>query len=379
MRTVDLPADFDRIRDEIECQLHAVKARGAKAELLEVDDPHSLDGPRLVQAMDAVREVRDRTMREIGAGLMNPQLLREDRAVEAWMRLRKHALALHPIYVAGEHGTLGSGVTPTSLRQCEIGGRPPADILVELIGAERAQARLQAYDHFLTSPYTEWASYLMQGTLDGRAIRTRALAAAGLLGESLSARTAPVTMASLACGAAGPAVDILADLHARGVAVDGLTMLDRDPLALAVASEVTNQRDPGVPVRLLLNDLVDLERFEAIDLAAVLGPESMTAVEMLGLFEYLPDQLAVSLLQHVAAALEPGGLIVFANMLTPRPEQDVFEHVIQWPSLFQRRADQVLDLIEAAGFSPAQTHFVIPEGDLVYQIVLIDTAERRAR
>ncbi len=88
MRTVDLPADFDRTRDEIECQLHAVKARGAKAELLEVDDPHSLEGPRLVQAMDAVRDVRDRTMREIGAGLMNPQLLREDRAVEAWMRLR---------------------------------------------------------------------------------------------------------------------------------------------------------------------------------------------------------------------------------------------------------------------------------------------------
>ncbi len=213
----------------------------------------------------------------------------------------------------------------------------------------------------------------LQGHRDARAIRTRAIAATELILERSSRWQDPTRIASLACGAAHPVARMSEELKDRGIQVASVSLLDRDPLALAAGRSVMTQEAPDLPLNIFLTDLLDLEQLRAVDLRPQLGTASQQVVEMLGLFEYLPDMMAVDLLRRVREVLAPGALVVFANMLQPRPGQDSFEHVIQWPALFQRSIPELADIVLSAGYPMEQLTVVVPD-DFVYQVALIDTA-----
>ena len=85
----------------------------ARVRCLRFPDPGNEDGaPEMYRAWLA--PLLARTMDEITAGRPNPDVLLDDRealGVHTWMSLRKHAIALHPIYNAPGLTVLGDGLT----------------------------------------------------------------------------------------------------------------------------------------------------------------------------------------------------------------------------------------------------------------------------
>lgn len=315
------------------------------------------------------------TMRALNAGLPNPDLLLDEDVapgIAAWMALRKQAIALHPLYAAPDLDVLGGGLTMSDLDEPLDDGTVPFEALADIVGAAGAARVRERYRRFLDEPVNESSKVLLFHSLDSRAIRWRAEAATVLTREAAADWTSDVTAVSLACGAAGPLARLVDGLVADGHTVAAMHLLDRDPVALA-AGRVTARRhlDPSL-VRARVFDLVDLRDGTALPLTPVLEVHSAHLIDILGLFEYLPDATAVSLLKQARAVLRPDGVVVLANMVTGRPEQNVLSHVIQWPSLIQRSVDDLLALIEAAGFDATRaTIATAPSHESVYAVAAV--------
>lgn len=371
MSDVDMLACRAAITEEIV----SVSERGAKAELVDFVDPYRSEGEEALLARDLIDRARAETAAALRTGARNPQVLRngiDGPGTAHWLDLRKSAMALHPLYEAGSWEWMGAGVTMADINRAFPGGEFPVEILARAIGEVAAARTVARYEAFLGVRARDAPLRFMRGCLDACAIRSRASAAAMLVAERSARWNRPIRLTSLACGAAKPIARVAADLHNHGQSVETLTLLDRDPLALAAGRAVAEAMSCEVPVHVVLSDLLILRERRAIDVLAALNGQGQELIEMLGLFEYLPDRLAVDLLRRAGDALAPGGLIVLANMLTPRPEQDVFSDVIQWPAVIQRSMPDLLDLIEAAGFTSQSVSIVVPESELIYQIAAID-------
>lgn len=374
-----LVSDIDLLscRTALADALARVLARGAKAELVDFVDPCAYFGEDALAARDLIDRARAETSAALRSGEPNPLVLRsglDGSGSKWWLDLRKSAIALHPLYEAGRWDFMGDGVTMDDISRPFPWGATPEQERTKAVGAKGTQRALAKYRAFLNVPVADAPLAFMRACLDAAAIRSRAAAASFMVTERLDRWDGrAVRMASLACGAAKPIARMSTEIIDRGYEVESLTLLDRDPLALAAGRAVAEAAAPNLPVDVVLSDLLVLSEMRAIDLLSVLEGRRQDVVEMLGLFEYLPDPFAIDLLRRAGAGLRENGLIVFANMLTPRPEQDVFTDVIQWPAVIQRSMDDVLDLVEAAGYPPHSVSIVVPEGELIYQIVVIDT------
>ena len=154
------------------------------------------------------------------------------------------------------------------------------------------------------------------------------------------------------------------NLGQRGHNFEEVILLDQDPMALATANALAESNDVQAKVTLHLGDLLN------DNLTDKIAPHSVDVVDLLGLFEYIPDDnrighWASALLSKVKDIVRPGGYIVFGNMLNERPQQQFFRGVVKWPPLQQRTVEAVSNIVEAAGFSCNDLQARIPsEGGL---------------
>lgn len=341
----------------------------------DVVDVHALNAGVQLSADVLVSELEALTVEALGLGLPNPQLLFDvDRfpAASAWLALRKHAIALHPLYEAGEVTTLGEGLDWSDFTSPLVGDADAVELLSRSIGPDRASLIADRYRTFLDQEIDPAWRLLIQGCADARGIRLRAAAARTMLRDRAPRwRDSPVRLVSLACGAAGPVASFAEELTDDGVTVGEVVLIDRDPMALAAARSIARRRTTA-PVSIALVDLVDLPSGSAVDLT---GPArgSADVIDLLGLFEYLPDPVAVDVLRRAREIIRPaGGVVVLANMLRDRPQQVMFEHVVQWPALIQRSTAEVVRLIVAAGWESDAITTLIPD-DCVYAVFALDT------
>jgi hypothetical protein len=117
-------------------------------------------------------------------------------------------------------------------------------------------------------------------------------------------------------------------------------------------------------------DLFDRRRRRAIDLVELMDrPPDL--IEMLGLFEYLPDRLAVDFLVRCRDAITRGGAVILANMLPDRPQQTFFQHLVQWPRLRRRSVADLRRLVASAGWPLERLRIVVPAREDVYQVALL--------
>jgi SAM-dependent methyltransferase len=246
-------------------------------------------------------------------------------------------------------------------------------VLEAVLGAERAGRIARRHEAFCDAPMTDAGRLFMRGAMDPMAIRQRAIVTAQMIAARQGRWSGDVQIASVACGAAGPVAQIAAGIDGPGIESIGLTLLDRDPMALAAAQVIAREDLPAATLRSQLVDLVDMQSCRAVDLKPMAG-DGWDVVDVLGLFEYLPDALAVDLLRSARAALRPQGIVVVANMLDQRPQQTFFSDVVRWPAVIQRSPERFMRLIEAAGFRRRQVALAIPEAAPIYTVAAIDTA-----
>jgi SAM-dependent methyltransferase len=337
--------------------------------MMSVPDPHGLNAPEQALADHLVAEleadVNDLALDHPGGSALLDE--RRFPSLSPWMGMRGSALALHTIYRAGTVDRCAWQLAPEVFTMPRFGGRSAVEVLEEKVGAATA-ARIHArHEAFVAAPLLPASRLVLAGCADCRAVRARAALAASLIETRFQARTSPVRLASVACGAAGPIAETARLLTERDVPVEGLALLDRDPMALAAGGHIARQTLDDLEPELLLVDLIDGTRRRAVDLTPYCGP-GWDVVDILGLFEYLPALLAIDLVRNAVAACRPGGIVVVANMLDERPQQAFFSRVIQWPAVIQRSPAELLALLESAGVTREQVELVASEDAPVYAV-----------
>ena len=208
---------------------------------------------------------------------------------------------------------------------------------------------------------------------DAIGIRSRAAVLHDLITGAPDGQQVGPAWLSLACGAALPVLQTAAD-HAEEVTVD---LVDLDPVALEYAEGFARALGLGDRVRCTRADLLDLLSLPS---AVDFRPEGYDLVEMMGFFEYLPDQPQLAGTMTVPSAGEflatalslaaPGGLVVFGNMLPTHPQIDFTLKVVQWPYVRPRSVDDLVRLVTAVGVAPDHVTIYTPD-DGVYAVVAI--------
>ncbi len=208
-------------------------------------------------------------------------------------------------------------------------------------------------------------------SLDAIGIRSRA----AIMGEVLQRSVADAgrhthRWLSLACGASIPVFETAQALRADGHDVE-ITLADFDGTALELARELAHEYALEGCVELARMNVLNAERL------ASLARAPYDVIDILGLFEYLPDGDrvterrvtlgAIGLLREAQRLLASGGTLVFANMLDTHPQLGFTLNVIQWPYLTPRSVADVEALMRAAGL-PADTCSAYVANDGVYAV-----------
>jgi SAM-dependent methyltransferase len=337
---------------------------GAPVAMVTINDPHALPAHEQLVADGLVAELEAQARRARRSGYEGCSgLYHAERypSLPQWLALRGSGLALHPLYRPSQARRLVHGFGFSDFLAPLFDGESAVDVLRALLGAERAAPVIERHRVFCETPMTDEARLLLGGTIDARAVRQRALIATHTIAAGRSRWSGGARIAAVGAGAGEAVAQIAASLDASS-----LTLIDRDPMALAAASVVTRERVPGLRVHAALArrgavaELATAGRFDVIDLTCALGA--------------LPDGAVVELLRGARRVLRPGGIVVAASMLDRRPQQTLFDDVLRWPAVSQRSAPALAGLIEAAGFPPSQVSLAIPATAPVHVIATIDTA-----
>lgn len=216
--------------------------------------------------------------------------------------------------------------------------------------------------------------------LDAIGIRTRANIMKDVVERRFDGRPS-ARWISLACGGAVPVIDALK--HCGKVESMHLDFVDIDSQALDFASHlathevglraVKNARE-GEGLRSYTSHQINLLRGLIATDAMVshkdFGEGSADMVDALGIFEYFSEKNSVAFLRNAYRLVREDGVIVFANMLSDRPQMDFNERGVGWPKLYPRSIDELAGIINEAGIEPERARIIVPE-DGIYAVIEI--------
>ncbi len=202
---------------------------------------------------------------------------------------------------------------------------------------------------------------------DAVGIRSRAAILSALLVERFAG--APATRwLSIGSGATVPVARSAERLVQTGVDCT-VQQWDHDPEALDLGHDQARRHGVG-----------DRWSGRSVDLLALADRspgEGFDLVDILGFFEYLPDEApagipsASSFLETALRHAAPGGLVVLANMLDSHPQLDFVMRCVQWPYIQPRSIDGLIDVVRSAGVADDRVRVMIPD-DGVYAVVAIE-------
>ncbi len=336
--------------------------QGPPVDMVTIADPQALpvrdqlvaDG--LVAELEAQARRAQRSGRDGCSGLERAERYP---SLPQWLALRGSALALHSLHRPSDAERLASGFGFEDFFMPLFDGESAVDALRALLGPERAAKVIERHRTFCETPMSDEARLLMAGAVDARALRQRAQLATHALGAMRERWTDGARIAAVGAGTGDAVAQVAAVLDAAS-----LTLIDRDPMALAAASALTRERAAGLPVQ------AALARRGAV--AELTAAGEFDVVDLSGALDTLPDAAVVELLRAARGALRPGGVVLAAAMLDRRPQQTLFDHVLRWPAVNQRSASQLARLVGAAGF-PRVSLSILATAP-VYAIATIDTA-----
>lgn len=213
--------------------------------------------------------------------------------------------------------------------------------------------------------------------LDGVGLRSRAVVMSKLMHDHfVDSKNHEIRWASLACGAAIPVYDAAASLKKHNKKIK-LILADISGKALKFAEELgESEYDLHGNIETIKINILRLRK-----LIRVLGKERYDAIDILGFFEYLPDERwkykkglsfpgASEFLKAAYKLLKPGGMLVFGNMSDQHPQLKFTTAVVQWPLIRPRSVDSIADLIEHAGIALEDVD-IFRLDDQVYNVVAI--------
>jgi hypothetical protein len=153
-----------------------------------------------------------------------------------------------------------------------------------------------------------------------------------------SIKTKPVKILSLASGSGRGVVEVLGE--AKGKIEFAVTFVDRNPLAHDYCKILAK------------NEKIDgRASWVREDLSSFIAEKSnriYDIVEMVGFFDYLDDEFAVSLLRRINSLLKDDGYLVAANVKN-NPEKRFLNEIVNWKMVYRDEND-LRRLLNISGF-----------------------------
>jgi SAM-dependent methyltransferase len=365
----------DRVRPEVVAEIDRLAASGLDVELCRPRPRFLLPEGKQATVDRALAEQVARP--DFVDWLFDPGVHPSGRA---WSTVAKRAIALHTLHHVGTMATPASGLDPSVYDQplFDEGTRSARDLIAHE-NPRKVRRILGRYDKFFAGgslddgedSYGLTSRDYLVGVVDSHAVRTRGDAATYLIRRHLWQRDDNAArMLSVGCGAAAPLFELADELEGEGFDLSHLAFVDHDPIALA--SVVGYARGIHRADRVA----VHRKNFLKTPMTRYVAPRSVDVVDLIGLFEHIPRsrygfRLAARLLAAAGAVAKPGGVIVLANMLAHRPQQEFFDSV--WPRLQQRTITETLAVIAEAGFDAKSVTVRVPEAEGVYAVYAIRT------
>lgn len=200
-----------------------------------------------------------------------------------------------------------------------------------------------------------------------RAHRARVPWALGHIRSREATADRPLEVLSYACGPER----VMREYFAEGGTGVNLTLCDFDPRALAHASaqiqKATAKRDVRPTVRTIKNSAFDLIRDpgSAGALSSARPDGLYDVVMVLGLFDYLTDQLIDKFLTALTSVLAPGGLCLVTNICENNPWRALMEYTGDW-TVIHRSKDAFGQLVAGDGRLRQQALITDATGTNVY-------------
>ncbi|TXG76735.1 hypothetical protein E6P97_02990 [Patescibacteria group bacterium] len=368
------------VSESVAHEVETMQTEGLDVAFVDPYDPHAatVEGQQELDNMAEYLEELEQASPGAGA-----ELFLQPEAMKYWGPLTKRAIALHPLYRASVAKLLGDGITPDAYERPIFDATSPdgtihlmsaKDVLFEGKTPEKAQKILDSYLSFIGAPIDPVSRLFYMASKDAAGVRTRAYTAMDMVRDHIGTEESmrgrqDLVSASLACGAAGPVYELVHSLREQGNDFSRVILVDKDEMALASASALAEAAD--------VEEVVDIQRRDLLaeELTDYIEPGSADIVDLLGLYEYLPKDFGVMLLEKVKQIVRPGGMIVFGNMLNERPQQTLFSDVAKWPALEQRGVKEVYEMCERAGFSAEHVTTRVPARQGVYAVYAIKVPE----
>lgn len=233
---------------------------------------------------------------------------------------------------------------------------------------------------------------------DAKGIRSRAVVADMCIEQEALQREEPLRVASLACGAAQPIVEVAKRLRDTHITPE-LTLVDYDQAALSYAQQSIDNAElqEGAAIRrmnilqpsgLAHRDAAQQRSFvrriaEATIDSRRLPREQYDVVEALGFVEYLKEDDwdytyrsvittkrrmagANTFLRNAYELVKPGGVLLIGNMRDTHPTLGFTLNTVQWPHIQPRSVDEVSAMLRTV--SPNDDIDVYLPDDQVYGV-----------
>jgi SAM-dependent methyltransferase len=208
---------------------------------------------------------------------------------------------------------------------------------------------------------------LFRHGIEGSGIRNRSYALSYLVNLWAIGRNAPVHWLSIGCGSGQPTFDAAQRLPERVKKNTSLTLVDRDDIVLDFAKSLYERQASELPRAVFSNE----DAFNPKFLQKLNEDRGVDVIDILGMFEYLDDQTSIQFLRELYGALNSGGILIFSNMDVHRPDYDINQRVIGWPSLILRSPKEIMSLIVTSGIPLDETRFIQTQDNInnIFEVV----------
>lgn len=377
---IEIIRNWPGIRPSVRREVEALASQGVKASIVNprMDGHYFLDPDKQIVVNQAIEtwsahpNFTDELFSELSPG------------ARAWAGLSKRAIALHAFYNTGTIISPSDGIDPACLDWELFDGKSARQLTIEET-PDKSERILQKYDQFFaglslregTDRFGLTAHDYIAGSVD----RIADVSRAEIVSIEIVDHTARnltryqrdgVVFCSIGSGLIETDMWTARMLEKLEVPVHAIHGFDNDPIALAAATSRAKENE--------VESLIQLHRINFVKhpINNLIEKRSVDYANLVGFFEYLPRGLkrynmASNLLRQVAQIVKPGGLIIFGNMVAERLQQKWFEGI--WPTLYQRKIEEVLSIIEEAGFERSQVSVKIAEGEGLYAIYTIQIPE----
>lgn len=211
---------------------------------------------------------------------------------------------------------------------------------------------------------SEWAHYCLTHLLNATGARNRLRVVENELQRSIDEfkgdHEERFNVLSVAAGSSRGLMTVISKIEGERANNIHLTMVDKSEIAAVDAKELASQMGIGDRMTFIKENVFRTNRY-------LTQTQKFNFIEVVGLLDYLDDRQVTILLGKLRGSLADGGVLLYSN-ITPNPERSFIKKIVGWPEMQYRKAEELLDLGNAAGFLVPQMR-LIQEPSGVYNLV----------